>query len=573
MEKLTTELAEMGPLEKLQLRLDGFINFATGLASAAWDKAANAWHVAETELSQTYLSNLFHYNWLARRACAVVPEEMLRPGYELMAEDATKVTAIRMALDDLHALERLEEAFTFERVHGGAAIFLGAEDGIEDQSLPLSEASLRRLTGLTVLERERVQALRWYEDPAHPKFGQVSHWQITPANGKDVSRLSIVHESRLLIFEGGLVTQEERIRRAGWGASVLQVMHDVIRDHDQSWSGLAHMLSSASQGVWKFKNLISSLRSGGDAAKQFYDTRLRLTQATMGVNRGIYLDADGEDYIRVPMPFTGVPESIETMLLRVSGAAEMPVMVLFGQSPSGLSATGERDMQWFYDRIDVARGKKLKPKLERLIELLMASKEGPTKGAVLPEWDLKFPPMKAMTALEEVDIRFKQGQTDAIEMQWGVVSPDVIRKSRHRPEGWNWRTQVEQEDEKELDRQQLPEPAPGEPGGDKPEGEDVPQNPNAVDPQSALNGGQVTAMMAIVTAVAEKAIPRTTGVAMMVASFPMDETVAEAIMGDVGKSFFVEKPEPPPGLFPGEKPPMVPPAKPEDKPEPEPKDE
>jgi len=90
-------------------------------------------------------------------------------------------------------------------------------------------------------------------------------------------------------------------------------------------------------------------------------------------------------------------------------------------------------------------------------------------------------------------------------------------------------------------------------GADAPEeaeivaGEDVKvEAQNAVDPTTALNGAQVTSLREIVLDVAKRAIPRETGVAMIVAAFPLDEQQADAVMGPVGRTFFAEPEEPKP---------------------------
>ena len=55
---------------------------------------------------------------------------------------------------------------------------------------------------------------------------------------------------------------------------------------------------------------------------------------------------------------------------------------------------------------------------------------------------------------------------------------------------------------------------------------------------TALNGAQVQAAQGIVQAVADGALPRASGVQMLTAFFNMPPASAEAIMGDVGQSFF-----------------------------------
>ncbi len=75
-------------------------------------------------------------------------------------------------------------------------------------------------------------------------------------------------------------------------------------------------------------------------------------------------------------------------------------------------------------------------------------------------------------------------------------------------------------------------------------GDDKIEEENAVDPTTALNGAQVTALREIVIDVAGRALPRETGVAMIVAAFPLDAAQADAVMGEVGRSFFADEKEP-----------------------------
>ncbi|MHC4644330.1 MAG: hypothetical protein ACYTBJ_02425 [Planctomycetota bacterium] len=102
----------------------------------------------------------------------------------------------------------------------------------------------------------------------------------------------------------------------------------------------------------------------------------------------------------------------------------------------------------------------------------------------------------------------------------------------------------------ETEEEELTEPNPNgdaeaeeveEPTGS--DGEKIEES-NAVDPTTALNGAQVTSMIEIVDKVARKEFPRETGVAMIVAAFPLDAAQANAVMGPVGTTFFADKPSP-----------------------------
>ena len=59
------------------------------------------------------------------------------------------------------------------------------------------------------------------------------------------------------------------------------------------------------------------------------------------------------------------------------------------------------------------------------------------------------------------------------------------------------------------------------------------------DPAAALNGAQVSSLLEIVTAVAEGRLPRASGVAMLLAAFPLTADQAEGVMGEVGRGFVI----------------------------------
>jgi hypothetical protein len=67
---------------------------------------------------------------------------------------------------------------------------------------------------------------------------------------------------------------------------------------------------------------------------------------------------------------------------------------------------------------------------------------------------------------------------------------------------------------------------------------------HAKDPTTALNGAQVSSLLEIVQQVATRMIPRDTGVRLITSSFPVSETQAEAVMGEVGRTFFAVAPAP-----------------------------
>lgn len=88
-------------------------------------------------------------------------------------------------------------------------------------------------------------------------------------------------------------------------------------------------------------------------------------------------------------------------------------------------------------------------------------------------------------------------------------------------------------------------------GGEPKEGDATPGEveaaANAVTtPQVSLTGIQITALMEVLARIASKQIPRETGVALIATAFALSREAADALVGPVGTSFFVDPPAPPP---------------------------
>jgi uncharacterized protein len=473
-------------------RLDGWLNEVTGLGIPALDKVANALHQRTVRAADQYWEDLYHDDAMARRVCEKVPNEMTRAGFELSMgdeEDAHDIaTAILDTLRDIEAVARIKDGMVWERVYGGGAVFLGIDDGQTDPAQPLDETRIRAITHLAAIDKSRLTAHSWYPG-TDPKAGWPETYYLQPLDGVTQQAQIVIHESRLLIFGGGRVTHRKRVDLQGWGHSTLESVHEILRDYDMSWKGLTHMLQSANQEVWAFKGFLAAMASGGEALKEYFARRMRVTVMSMGPNRPAIIDADGERYERHASQFTGVPETIREMCQRVAAACDMPMTILFGMSPAGLNATGESDLQWWYESVAAMQVERLEPRLRRLITLLMLAKEGPTKGRLVEKWAIKFKPLKQLTLLEVATLRKTVAETDEKYVAMQGLMPEEVVLSRFRPEGWSMDTKIDLDVRKEILDAELeraveeaknpPEPPPG-----------TPPAPGAPNAQPAARPGQ-----------------------------------------------------------------------------------
>ena len=143
-------------------------------------------------------------------------------------------------------------------------------------------------------------------------------------------------------------------------------------------------------------NLSEHLTSAETTAQ--LSARFAYAAAMKSINNLLLL-GDGESWARQRIDFGGLPEMVRTFLQVAAGAADIPVTRLLGQSPAGLSATGESDVRNYYDMIAARQELDLRPQLERLDRLICRS-EGIDPGglgfAFRPLWQLDEPARAAL---------------------------------------------------------------------------------------------------------------------------------------------------------------------------------
>lgn len=434
-----------------KIRLDGFANLLTGMGTTELDKTKSAFFYRSIQQDDYYWADLYEEEPFARRVCEKLPEEMLRAGFDLsLGSDGNTELAAKILdeLKRLKAIDRIKSGLSWERVWGGCAVLIGADDGALLPAEPLREGTLRRISHLTVIDKPQVFAHTWY--PAtHEKAGQVELWSVQPFDGS--SGVVDIHETRMLIFPGGRVTHQRRVECQGWGQSVLASVHDVLRDYSMSWAGIGHMLQSAQQDVWSLAGLRDALNGGMSKMREFFFARFQQAQLKMGPNRGLVLDASaGEKFQRFGATLTGIAETMQQMNLRICAACDMPATVLFGMSPAGLSATGESDLQIWDTTVRSRQQDKALPHLERLINLIMLQKEGPTRGSIVEGWGLTFRPLRELSRLQEAELRSQQAKVDDIYLTQQVLLPEEVATSRFRADGYSTETTIDLDTRQKL---------------------------------------------------------------------------------------------------------------------------
>lgn len=509
--------------EKTQRRKDTWLNLANGLNHLEGGSQLQRFHFTGVHQRQQLevLEALYYADDMARKICNKPAQHMLRelPKINLGESDlADSTQALQSQLDELNAYEKIVEAMTWEAVFGGSAILIGADDG-QNPAEPLDLSRVARVDFLTVLTPRDLVAHSWYENPLAKDYGRVRSYRFSSGG-------QVFHESRFLIFRGGVSTFTRRREQAGWGMSKLDSVYPALKIYNAAWISLAEMIQTASQGVFAMSNLEElTAAQGSDAVV----ARLTLLDRARSAVNSMLIDKESESFDRVTTSFASLPELTDRLTVRLAAAAEIPVAILVGREPSGLNATGEADVRNWYDQVAAMRKDHLHPRLEYLVKVLLTASEGPTKGKEPENWSIAYPSLWQPTPAEDSAVKLQHAQRDEIYIRNGVLEPEEIALSRFAATGYG--VDITTVD---LDKRQPG--ASDEASDPMDETASAPSVDVAVAPgepakaQEAYNGAQVASMVQIAQLVAAGELPRESAVAILQKAFPLSSSEAEAIV-------------------------------------------
>lgn len=359
----------------------------------------------ERKLSDQQLA-LMYRNLIVRRIVTLVVDDAIKNFIEV---EGDQDECIVQELEALFIPEKLTEALYWDRLFGMSVALILADDGQElDQ--PINLKRLRRVSGIEVFDKRSVMedsaSLYYDTDVRDVNFGKAEYYTITPPNGN----LFKVHRSRLLIFDGETLPKLERIANNGAGLSCLDGIPAAINRVKTSMDKTIDIMDKVSTSLLKLQGLSNVLQT--EEGTKAVIKRLDLIDYSRRLNGSVAIDKDDE-YAVFNIPLGGLTDIIQEMEQYVCAVTGYPFTKLFGRSPAGMNATGQSDMQIYYDKVKSYQKRKLRPALEYLVKLIQLSSEGPTQGKELEKWSIKFKALQQLNDLEQANVDKTQAEVRA----------------------------------------------------------------------------------------------------------------------------------------------------------------
>jgi phage-related protein (TIGR01555 family) len=436
-------------------------SFQNATANLGWgtnnQSSASQYALSYQSRNRINLEAAYRGSWVVRAAVDAMPEDMTRCGIEMSGLEPEDISLIERDMMRLAIWDALCDDGKWANLYGGClAVML--IDG-QDFATPLRVETIAKgqFKGLLILDRWMVS----------PPVGEVVT-EFGPDMGKPVYYNVIadyaaipkakIHYSRVIRLDGMDLPFYQRVAENGWGLSVLEPMWDRLIAFDSASVGAGQLIYKAHLRTMTIEGLREVIAMGGPALAglkaQIEFTRFAQT------NEGITL-VDGKDKFEAhTYAFSGLSDMLTQFAQQLCGALGMPFTRLFGQSPTGLGATGEGEMKQWEEKVRQQQERRLRNPLHRLLSVMSMS----TLGKPLPDgFGFEFRSLQEMNEAEKAEIAVKKVDAVTKAVDAGVQKASSAMKDlKASAPVTGLFGSITDEDISEAEEQEKNAPPPGE---------------------------------------------------------------------------------------------------------------
>lgn len=390
--------------------VDGLYNVVSGLGTTKSKRASNQF-VYDSLTSFQEMDAAYQTNWLARQIVDIPAGDMTREWRTIRSSGAEEIQREEQRIGLRFACE---DALSWARLYGGGGILMLTN---QDLSEPLDVRKIGKgdLERLIVFDRwdMSAQTLNTWdvlsENYLMPEFYTIQGGSQT------------IHWSHFARFNGAKLPRRQLAQTTGWGDSELRKCMEDLLDTVSAKGGIAELMQEASIDIITRTGLAEELASDQDDA---IISRYTLFSQLKSIVNLALLDGE-ETFDRKTLNLSGVAPVLETLMVWVSGCADIPMTRLFGTSAKGMNATGEGDSSNYYDSIRAKQTSQLAKPLTTLDQVVVRS----AIGNMPDDFDYTWNTLKQPNQVEQAQAELLRAQKSAVYLENGVILQSQVQKN------------------------------------------------------------------------------------------------------------------------------------------------
>ena len=400
------------------------------------------------------INTLYRTHWIVRRLIDVVSEDMIKNWYRIKSElSPSSIKAIEMVERRTNLRGKLLSGIKWSRLYGGVVgvIVIEGQEDMLDEPLDYDLIMPKSFKGIIILDRWTgvFPSLSIVNDIDDVDFGLPEYYTVQ----SDTFEKGVkIHHSRIVRFINRDLTEYDKVIENYWGASEIEHIFDELKKRDNTSWNIASLIFSANLKVYQMEGFEQLSLMDERAKQELFQTLMLLNWSAN--NNSMQIIGKEDSFDTRQYTFGGVSDVYELFMLDVSGASEIPVTKLFGRSPAGMNATGESDMQNYYDSIEQKQEAVLRPIISRLLPIICLSEF----GAVPDDLDFEFNSCRRPTEEERKNLAQQVATAVVSVFNAGIISQKTaLKELRQSAENTGMWSNITDEDIEDADSDILGE--------------------------------------------------------------------------------------------------------------------
>lgn len=327
-----------------------------------------------------------------------------------------RIKELKAKLKKLNVRDLFSEAAKFDGFFGRCQLFvdLGQHDGEELKTpmLMVKEKLQGKLRKFKIIEPMYSYPYNYRADnPLADSYYNPQSWYVM---GQEV------HSSRLLMFISRPVPDILKPAYNFSGMSMSQLALPYVENFLKTRDSVNRMISTYSMpGIATNMMSVMTGEDGDDVVN-----RAALYNAQRD-NQGLFvIDKESEEMFHYQAALGTLDKLQAQSQEHMSSISSVPLVVLFGISPSGLNATGDAELTVWADYVQDMQQVLFRDNLQMVINIIQLSEW----GEIDPTIEIEFPTLMEAKPAEQAQIRKTNAETDSIRQNDGQISAEEVRE-------------------------------------------------------------------------------------------------------------------------------------------------
>jgi len=388
---------------------DGFANFSARMGLGADNVFSRGGYTMSTlSNDRLTLENIYRGSWIGGKIVDDYAMDMTRAGIDILLPKDDESKLLEKQLSRLGIWDGITDCLKWSRLYGGAIAVIELDGQDTATPLRVDAVGKSQFTALTVYDR-------WQLQPSSSLIQSGVNCGL-PASYRVISSGRVIDASRVIRMVGNKLPYWIAQTLDYWGQSVIERLYDRLLAYDTVTSGTANLIQRAHLRHVGIEGLRDILSAGGQAEQNLL-TMFQYVRE-LQTSEGLTLLDKQDELSYQSYSFGGLDNVLLQFGQQLSGACGIPLVRLFGQSPSGMSATGESDLRNYYDTISANQESTLRSGFDKILSVLYRSTFGQPSPS---EMDFDFRPLWQMNDTEKATLAKTVAETVQIAVDMGVM--------------------------------------------------------------------------------------------------------------------------------------------------------